>query len=117
MSYVYVAEDSAGQCCKIGMSDDPASRLGALRVANPRLNIVEVYGSFERTVALAIEQTAHSVLSSFAISGEWFQVSPDVAREAIEIAERFHDDASYLRLKTAWDQAPAQDRERFLAQI
>lgn len=94
--YVYVIHDPIGECCKVGIATDPEQRLATLSIGNPRLSLVPYdtgitgatpgFGVVLVEQAREIEKIAHALLADWAISGEWFSVSPEIAETAIEYA-------------------------------
>jgi hypothetical protein len=83
-SFVYVME-CAG-LVKIGVAKNVSRRKDMLQVGNP-LEISVFYSrAFEARRAREVERAAHRVFTPQRIRGEWFEVSPDKARDFI--AER-----------------------------
>lgn len=84
-AYVYVigAEDGPQ---KIGVANDPQSRRAMLQTGNPSLLGVAAAVPVARRHALAVEKQAHRILKSKRIRGEWFNVSPEEAADAIRLA-------------------------------
>lgn len=72
---------------KIGVSADPAKRIGALQTANPQ-PLVLVYESrpFVRRTAFLIEERAHAILDASRLQSEWFSCSVEGAIAAIREA-------------------------------
>jgi len=67
---------------KIGISNDPTSRLANLQTASPfRLRLVFTAPAYGH--AYRIEQMAHTILGRQRASGEWFKVTPDMAIAAV----------------------------------
>jgi hypothetical protein len=83
--HIYIISD--GQFCKIGHSRDPEGRLAQVMTGNPyELELCDKYRFPDRSSALAIEAEAHAVLRDLHVRGEWFRVSTQQARTAIELA-------------------------------
>jgi hypothetical protein len=81
ISYVYVIAGHQGTV-KVGYSTNPRMRLAALQTASP--------GPLEMVHVLAtdidgrmIEAEVHRILDRHRLAGEWFDVSPEVAIEAV----------------------------------
>lgn len=82
MSGVYILYDPNSQFVKIGRATNLEDRLANLRTANPRLEVVDWY---ETSFDSAVEAYVHARLACQRREGEFFNVSPELARE--EIAE------------------------------
>lgn len=84
--YLYVicrADGPARSPCKVGITDNPASRLRSLKTASPyELVIFEMWDFPTREFALGAESMAHAALKRYRLSGEWFDVEP---KEAVSI--------------------------------
>lgn len=92
--FVYIVENELG-ACKVGISRDPLARLAALQTGSPqRLRITHVAAT--RCSGFEIEQQAHELLSSRALTGEWFDCGPAAARHAVQTS------AKMLRRPLAW---------------
>lgn len=75
-SYVYLITD--GGLTKVGLSDNPKSRLEALQIANAqKLQLRHVFTCHDRASANWLESLIHKRYSQFKVSGEWFNVSAD----------------------------------------
>lgn len=62
---------------KIGMADNPRTRLSGLQSGNPnKLVIWRTYPTPHRDIARALERGFHSVMKKKRVSGEWFDVTP-----------------------------------------
>lgn len=86
MRYVYLiaAEHGLGNV-KIGLSKDPHSRLRQLQTANAdKLTIYKTWKCDSLQEARQVEKSAHILLSKYKTNGEWYDVSYDVAIEAVE---------------------------------
>lgn len=69
---------------KIGISSSPEGRVASLQTANPgKLVLLATFSAPTRAVAKAIEYAFHSVKSADRISGEWFDIPPMLAVEAM----------------------------------
>lgn len=70
--YVYFIQQGHG-AIKIGMSDEPESRLAELQTGAPRkLRILLKIPFSSRREAFEFERTMHELFSEFRLSGEWF---------------------------------------------
>lgn len=68
MQYIYLIQ--SGEYYKIGIANDPKSRLAQLQTGNPiKLQLVFCYG-FED--ASAVERVLHQKYTDLRINGEWF---------------------------------------------
>lgn len=78
---LYVIASSKGPV-KVGITGNPKQRLKWFQTASPeKLDLVHVFevGSNAR----AIERQAHGRLKPYHLTGEWFDTTPDNARQAI----------------------------------
>lgn len=75
-----------GQPIKIGIARDPYKRLADLQVGFPHK--LQLYWSvvIAGTAAVTVERAAHKRLAAKRLNGEWFDVDPDDAIEAIKVA-------------------------------
>lgn len=79
--YVYVVTSSNGHV-KIGISTDPEARLRTLQTGtSDQLQLTFTAPGYGN--ALTVEQEAHRILAAHRVSGEWFNVTPDLAVAAI----------------------------------
>lgn len=79
--FVYVITDEHGMS-KIGFSSDPRARLAMLQTASAHpLRLMSVIPMGRH--AYAVEQEAHAMLDTHRVTGEWFNVSPNVATAAV----------------------------------
>lgn len=73
--FVYLIHDVYSKAYKIGVSNDPYTRLKALQTSNPRgqLRLVTfIYGSYD------LEKKLHLRFSLNRINGEWFEECEDI---------------------------------------
>lgn len=83
MKAVYVIVEDGG-CSKIGIADNPRSRLNGLQTSHPRaLTLVHTKQADD---ARLVERVAHALLKGKRASGEWFHVTPEEAICAIDAA-------------------------------
>lgn len=88
---VYVIGRRGGPC-KVGVSADPMKRLSSVQTGCAM--VVEVWGycTFpSRFVARQFEREAHRAMSDRRLSGEWFDVEPEAAIQAIEMVPGYLD--------------------------
>ncbi len=86
LSYVYVIAGHQG-AVKVGYSTNPQMRLAALQTASAgQLHMAHILAT--DIDARMIEAEAHRLLDRHRLAGEWFDVSPEVAIEAVELAAR-----------------------------
>lgn len=83
-AHVYVISSSVGNV-KIGMSIDPEGRRDALQ-ANTGVALRLVSQTKRLDHAQLVERTAHKLLASKRMFGEWFDVTPDEAIAAVQNA-------------------------------
>lgn len=82
--FVYVIRRSDG-AVKVGMTNNPPQRLRNLQTGSPnRLSFAYVAGC--AGVAARIESEAHKLMDAYAIQGDWFEASPEVAVAAVNAA-------------------------------
>jgi hypothetical protein len=73
MQYLYLI--CSGESHKIGVANDPRSRIKELQTGNPvSLQMVYCFG-FQN--AFSVEQSIHQRFSEKRVSGEWFSLSED----------------------------------------
>jgi hypothetical protein len=83
MPGVYLLHDPATSFLKIGRATNLDDRLANLRTANPRLVLLEwIETQFESSV----ESYVHNRLSVYRREGEFFEVTPEHAKQEIEDA-------------------------------
>lgn len=82
MAAVYVMHDPGGPV-KVGYSRDPAGRLAAVRSASGRPACGYAIVPCPLEIAPVIEAEAHRILRPHRFHGEWFDVLPEVALNAI----------------------------------
>jgi Meiotically up-regulated gene 113 len=86
LSYVYVVASQAGTV-KIGYSTNPQMRMAALQTASAApLRLAHVMAT--DIDGRMLEAEAHRLLDRHRLSGEWFDVSAEVAIEAVETAAK-----------------------------
>lgn len=105
MGWVYGAQ--CGAFIKIGATSHLQRRIVALQSANPfKLKIV-----IRRQVLeyFWVEKRVHEILAPVSIGGEWFEVVPELAREAVDIAMR--DVVDYRYKEAARLRGYAENRE------
>lgn len=71
---VYLLDDGKG--CKIGISKDPAKRVGQLQTGNS--SPISLFGytvTKSKTDALALEHETHEKYRAQHLSGEWYDIS------------------------------------------
>jgi hypothetical protein len=88
--FIYVLhEENDASVCKIGMANNPYSRLSGHQVSTwRRLMLAGVFTAPSSGEAALIEKAVHRALSGTHVLGEWFRVSPEKAiAEVIAIAK------------------------------
>lgn len=94
LAYVYVIGSQNGPT-KVGYSVDTERRLKSIQ--RPKTQRIQVFGKWPvgHASALAVERYAHWLLRDKQISGEWFNVTPDEASEAVYRAVNEGVDPNY----------------------
>lgn len=85
VSGIYVIT-GAHNMCKIGISTDPELRLASLQTGSHvplKLHYVLAVKTIDPRV---IEAGAHRILDKYRLSGEWFDVTPQMAEDAVNHA-------------------------------
>jgi len=86
---VYVLGPENGWPCKIGYAANLLARLHDVQVAHWQKIVVHHCGyCFDKAAALDIEKAAHRLLDANAMRGEWFDVAPAEALEAVLTAAK-----------------------------
>lgn len=84
--YVYLIHNSESECVKIGVANDPQSRLKDLQVGSPvPLAILQTIECVSRPSAHSLEKLLHKKYAAYRVSGEWFKI--DTAVLMAEISE------------------------------
>lgn len=82
---VYVVTD--GTACKVGITDNFATRLVALQNGNPRrIVLYEFVRATSMAAAQRAEQATHRTLAAVRLHGEWFSASPETAAAVVRAA-------------------------------
>jgi hypothetical protein len=87
--FVYVIGRVGGaNVCKVGLSDNPESRLKSLQSGSPH----QLYISFalwtpSRAEALAVETFAHDLMRPAKMVGEWFRVAPSAGEVVAKVSQ------------------------------
>ncbi len=92
-AYVYVIT-AGDEAVKVGVARATWRRLKELQTGHyKKLSIAHQIGFFALEEAYAIEHLAHKLLAAARLEGEWFRVSPEEAKAAIEraISKRRHE--------------------------
>jgi predicted GIY-YIG superfamily endonuclease len=85
-AYVYVIA-AGSEAAKIGIAKNVQSRLKSLQTGQHRKLVIAHEIAFsDRCDAYAVECRAHRILKGELMEGEWFAVSPEEARQAIDQA-------------------------------
>lgn len=88
VNYVYlIAHKANGEFVgpvKVGFSKYPAKRLASLQTGNPKpIDCVYSFQTPSRELARFAEAAFHEVAKGHRLSGEWFDMSPDLAMNTI----------------------------------
>lgn len=73
MNYIYLIR--SGEYFKIGIANDPASRLAQLQTGNPQE--LEIYSCFSFDDASSVERALHQAFKNSRHFLEWFKLSTD----------------------------------------
>jgi len=80
MSYVYVISIDDLSLTKVGISDNPTSRLRQLSTGSPfKMRLALSIETPGRELAAALEQAFHRVQTDRRKNGEWFEMGADEA--------------------------------------
>lgn len=81
--YVYLIKSS--KALKIGVSDNPQTRLTGLQTSNPeRLELIYTIQCQNRDDALRLESILHRRYQQDLLNGEWFNLDPDAVISDLE---------------------------------
>lgn len=84
-SWVYVIKDPSTGYLKIGRSNNPERRRNHFQTATPQvLEIVHTHHATGELDADDIEARLHRMLSAQRVTGEWFNVTLDQVKAALE---------------------------------
>lgn len=93
---------------KVGVSNDPESRLASLQTASPYdLSLVAKFLLPSREIAIQMEQCFHHMARAHRLRGEWFDMPPHSAVASFRVYLRWAID-----LKTSFS---VEDQERCVA--
>lgn len=105
LSAVYVVGNEANDLLKIGYADNLKNRFSGLNTGSPvELKILHFVYFVDWIIAKNVESEVHRRLAAFRRRGEWFEVSLEVACEAIAetaVARKFRWWSAAERLKFA----------------
>jgi hypothetical protein len=82
--FIYVIGSSDKQ--KIGISADVSQRLKSLQTGNPEPLIIHHTVAVPDDRAYMLEQKIHKELSYLRMKGEWFRMSPSMAKSQLDFA-------------------------------
>jgi len=69
---------------KIGIANDPKSRLATLQTGNPRpLALYWHFPMIDRPMAAGLEQYLHEQHKACRLAGEWFDLTPEEAHQSV----------------------------------
>lgn len=76
LSYVYIISIDALDLSKVGISDNPASRLRQLSTGSPfKLRLAMSIAVPKREMAVELEKAFHRVVRKYRTQGEWFSLN------------------------------------------
>lgn len=82
---MYDDEGTVFSKCKIGLTSDPIARLNTIQACNPfKIKYAWIEHMDSRRHAQTFEATMHQYLDKRRIHGEWFNIHPQDAIEAID---------------------------------
>lgn len=84
--FVYLAQASQTQWCKIGMSKQPYKRMSSLQTGTP-LEITLIHRVFTFDM-VALEKSLHDYYAAYSLRGEWFDLPVECIREFPAIANQ-----------------------------
>ena len=82
--FIYLAQASQTQWCKIGMSKQPYKRMSSLQTGSP-LEIILIHRIFTFDM-VALEKSLHDYYAAYSLRGEWFDLPAECIREFPAIA-------------------------------
>ena len=77
--FIYLAQASQTQWCKIGMSKQPYKRMQSLQTGNP-LEIILIHRIYTFD-AIALEKSLHEYFDAYRVRGEWFDLPIECIQE------------------------------------
>lgn len=80
--FVYVFTNGLGHC-KVGLSNNPANRARFLSDGSPTRLSVYCAHPVDAALVYKAESKAHELLTEYHVHREWFEVSPEIAEQAI----------------------------------
>lgn len=77
MTYIYIVTPNGDEFpCKVGISENPDSRLAQLQCGSPnKLAVRETFWFETRAEALAMERLFHDSYVEWRMNGEWFGIT------------------------------------------
>ena len=97
-SFIYLIESDQGHV-KIGYSQDPESRLSQLQTAHGKPLVLKYTREIDQTNTVTMERIIHEQLKQYRMSGEWFDISADLARAEIDFAFITYGDIQNLKMR------------------
>lgn len=77
--FIYLAQASQTQWCKIGMSKQPYKRMQSLQTGSP-LEIILLHRIYTFD-AIALEKSLHEYFNAYRVRGEWFDLPAECIQE------------------------------------
>ncbi|MFM6311993.1 MAG: GIY-YIG nuclease family protein [Dolichospermum sp.] len=77
--FIYLAQASQTQWCKIGMSKQPYKRMQSLQTGSP-LEIILIHRIYTLD-AIALEKSLHEYFDAYRVRGEWFDLPTECIQE------------------------------------
>lgn len=84
--FIYLAQASQTQWCKIGMSKQPYKRMQSLQTGSP-LEIILIHRIYTFD-AIALEKSLHEYFDAYRVRGEWFDLPAECIQEFPIIANQ-----------------------------
>ena len=97
-SFIYLIESDQGHV-KIGYSQDPESRLSQLQTAHSKPLVLKYTREIDQAATATMERIIHEQLKQYRMSGEWFDISADIARSEIDFAFITYGDIPNLKMR------------------
>ena len=84
--FIYLAQASQTQWCKIGMSKQPYKRMQTLQVGSP-LEIILLHRIYTFD-AIKLEKALHEYYDAYRLRGEWFDLPLECIKEFPAVANQ-----------------------------
>ena len=85
-AFVYVIRKAISGHVKIGIAADPTERLRTLQTGSSEPLEIVYACAVQSNNGVSVELATHDILQKYRLTGEWFEVSPEIAVAAIAAA-------------------------------